>query len=157
MKPGRSFPMQSLRDQAGRPAAAPRGQRLYGFFKTTCPTCEMAWPYLDRVRKLADGGDLSIWSVSQDDPEATRDFSRRLGIEIATLYDRTPWPASESIGITTVPTFLLVGEDDTIRDVSEGFQRHKMEEFANLAARLAGRPHPELFGAHEQVPAIKPG
>jgi pimeloyl-ACP methyl ester carboxylesterase len=117
----------------------------------------MAWPYLDRVRKLADGGNLSIWGVSQDDPEATRDFSRRLGIEIATLYDRAPWPASESLGITTVPTFLIVGEDDTIRDASEGFQRLKMEEFANLAARLAGRPPPKLFGAQEQVPAIKPG
>lgn len=116
----------------------------------------MAWPYLDRVRKLADGG-LSIWGVSQDDPEATRDFSRRLGVEIATLYDQKPWPASESLEITSVPTFLLVGEDETIRDASEGFQRHKMEEFARLAARLAGRPDPELFGPDEPVPAIKPG
>jgi len=136
---------------------APPGQRLYGFFKTTCPTCEMAWPYLDRVRKLADGGALSIWGVSQDDPAVTGEFLRRLGVELPTLYDRRPWPASETLGITSVPTFLLVGEDDTIRDVSEGFQRRKMEEFASLAAQFAGRSDPRLFGPHEGVPAIKPG
>jgi len=135
----------------------PKGTALYGFFKTTCPTCELAWPYLDRVRRFGEGGALSVFGVSQDDPEATESFSRRLGLSMPTLYDPDPWPASESLGITAVPTFLVVGPDGKIQDETTGFQRRKMEEWAELAARLAGRPAPELFSPNEKVPAIKPG
>ena len=157
MEPGHPLPMLALQDSAGRPATPPSGEALYAFFKTTCPTCELAWPYLDRVRKIAEGGDLSILAVSQDDPETTRDFSRRLGLSIPTLYDPEPWTASERLGLTSVPTFLLVGRDGVVRDASAGFQRRKMEEFAGLAARLAGRPASVLFGPDENMPAIKPG
>jgi peroxiredoxin len=135
----------------------PKGTAIYGFFKTTCPTCELAWPYLDRVRRVGEGGALSVFGVSQDDPEATENFSRRLGLTMPTLYDPDPWRASSSLGITAVPTFLVVGPDGKIQDETTGFQRRKMEEWAELAARLAGRPAPELFGPHEKVPAIKPG
>ncbi|HTD51625.1 MAG TPA: TlpA disulfide reductase family protein [Thermoanaerobaculia bacterium] len=157
LEPGNPLPMLALRDLAGRPAKPPPGETLYAFFKTTCPTSELAWPYLERVRKIAEGGDLSILAVSQDDPATTRDFSRRLGLSIPTLYDPEPWTASERLGLTNVPTFLLVDRDGVIRDASVGFQRHKMQEFAGLAARLAGRPVPVLFGPDENVPAIKPG
>jgi len=157
LQPGRPFPSLPLRDQTGRPVARPSGTALYGFFKTSCPTCEFAWPYLDRVRKLGEGGELSVWGVSQDDPETTENFSRKLGLSIPTLYDPEPWPASSSLGLTSVPTFLLVGKDGHIQDATTGFQRHKMEELADLAARLAGRPAAQLFGPDEKVPAIKPG
>ena len=146
-----------MQNQAGRQATLPDGTALYGFFKTTCPTCEMAWPYLERVRRLGKGGTLSVWGISQDDRATTRSFSRRLGLSIPTLYDPEPWPASTSLGLTTVPTFLVVGPDGMIRDATTGFQRHKMEEWADLAARLAGRPASELFGPDEKIPAIKPG
>ena len=154
---GRPFPSQQLRDRSGRPVAAPDGTALYGFFKTTCPTCELAWPYLERVRLLGAGGTLSVWGVSQDDPDVTESFSRRLGLSMPTLYDPDPWPASTNLGVRSVPTMLVVGPDGRIQDETTGFQRHKMEEWAELAARLAGRPAPKLFGPDERVPAIKPG
>jgi hypothetical protein len=117
----------------------------------------MAWPYLDRVRQIGQGGGLSVWSISQDDPETTESFSRRLGLSLPTLYDPEPWPASTSLGLTSVPTFLVVGSDGKIEDATTGFQRHKMEEWADLAAQLAGRPASELFGPNENVPAFRPG
>jgi peroxiredoxin len=157
LQPGSSFPNIPLQDQAGRRASLPGGTVLYGFFKTSCPTCELAWPYLDRVRQAGEGSDFSVWGVSQDDPEATENFSRRLGLSMPTLYDPNPWPASNRLGLTTVPTFLVVGPDGRIQDETTGFQRRKMEEWAELAARLAGRPAPKLFGPDEKVPAIKPG
>jgi len=151
------LPPIALRDEKGRIAEVPPGETLYAFFKTTCPTCELAWPYLDRVRRIGEGGGLAIRAVSQDDPETTRRFYQDLGIQIPTLYDAEPWTASETLGLASVPTFLVVGPDRVLRDSAEGFQRDKMEEFALLAARLAGRPPAALFSPGENVPAWKPG
>ena len=65
--------------------------------------------------------------------------------------------ASEAVGLTTVPTLFLVGRDGVVHDSVIGFQRHKMEEFAALAADGAGRQGKALFLPGEDVPAIKPG
>ena len=96
-------------------------------------------------------------AVSQDDPETTARFYDDLGVAVPTLYDRDPWEASEAVGLTNVPTFFVVGEDGVIRDAVVGFQRHKMEEFADLAADRAGRRGAALFLPGEDVPAMKPG
>jgi peroxiredoxin len=151
------FPSIALRDEKGRAAAVPPGEVLYAFFKTTCPTSELAWPYLARVRKIGEGGGLSVLAVSQDDPETTARFYEDLGVAIPTLYDREPWKASEAVGLTNVPAFFVVGTDGLLRDASVGFQRHKMEEFAELAADRAGRRAAALFLPGENVPALKPG
>lgn len=157
LEPGKPFPSISLRDEEGQQASRPSGPALYGFFKTTCPTCELAWPYLERVSRLADGGRLSVLGVSQDDPLPTARFYRGLDISLPTLYDPEPWEASARLGLESVPSFLLVGENGVLEDFTAGFQRHKMEEYAGLAARLAGRPAPALFLPGENVPAWKPG
>lgn len=157
LDPGTPFPSIGLRDEKGRAASLPSNETLYGFFKTTCPASALAWPYLERIRKLGEGGTLSVLAVSQDESEVTRRFSADLGVEIPTLYDLDPWPASDALGLTDVPTFVLVGGDGKVQDVAVGFQRHKMEEFAQLAARSAGRSAPTLFSPGENVPAIKPG
>ncbi len=157
LDPGTPFPRLALRDDKGQIAEVPPGETLYGFFKTTCPTCELAWPYLDRIRRIGEGGSLSIRAVSQDEPETTRRFYEELGVQIPTLYDAEPWTASETLGLAAVPTFLMVGSDGVLRDSAVGFRRDKMEEFADLAARLAGRPPAALFSPAENVPAWKPG
>ena len=134
LDPGSPFPSLALRDETGRPAAPPSGEVLYAFFKTTCPTSEFAWPYLDRVRMIGEGGRLALLAVSQDDPATTARFYERLNVAIPTLYDSDPWRASEAAGLISVPTFILVRGDGIVRDVAVGFQRHKMEEFAKIAA-----------------------
>ena len=157
LDPGSPFPSIALRDEKGQAAQVPRGEALYAFFKTTCPTSELAWPYLDRIRKIGEGGTLSVVAVSQDDPETTARFYADLGVAIPTLYDADPWAASEAVGLTAVPAFFVVGADGVVRDAVVGFQRHKMEQFAARAADRAGRQAATLFGPGENVPAIKPG
>src|SRR5258708_18901162 len=157
LDPGMPFPSLALRDEEGRPARVPGGETLYAFFKTTCPTSELAWPYLERIRKIGEGGSLTLLAISQDDPEATRRFSDDLGVSLTTLYDAEPWAASEAVGLTTVPAFFLVGSDGYVRDAVIGVQRHKMEEFAALAADRAGGKRTPLYLPGERVPAIKPG
>lgn len=158
LDPGTRLPAIDLRDEKGRSVALPSGlQTLYGFLKTTCPTCALAWPYFERIGRLSDGRSFSVLAVSQDDPEATRQFYEEIGVEIATLYDADPWRISDALGLTSVPTFVLVGKDGVVSDTTIGFQRHKMEEYAGLAARLAGQRTPAFFSNSDEAPAFKPG
>ena len=156
LDPGFPFPAIPLRDAAGKTVEPPTGETLYVLFKTTCPTCELAWPYLERVRQSADGG-LKVLAVSQDEPAKTRKFNSRLGTHIETVYDPSPWPASERLGITNVPTFFRVGPGGRIEETLVGFDRERIREFARRGASLAGRTLPEIFPESENVPPIKPG
>ncbi|MEO8189265.1 MAG: TlpA disulfide reductase family protein [Acidobacteriota bacterium] len=173
LEPGRTFPTLSLRDADGGPAVLPRGQILWGFFKTTCPTCELMWPFLDRLSSMAQRAGTAVVAVSQDDRGETEAFYERLRIDPPTLYDPPPWNASEAVGLSNVPTLFLVSAEARIRETVEGFQKAKMEE---LAARFSaesrsGAPAGQsrilsarsrvtsesFFRPGESVPALRPG
>lgn len=160
LEPGTPLPKLALRDASGAPTpvsgGAP-GEALYAVFKTTCPTCELTWPYLERLRAIAEGGSFRILAVTQDDAAKTDAFSRRLGTRLETLYDREPWPASDALGVTNVPTLFRVGADGVIAETVVGFDRARMQGFAARAAALAGKPATELFRPGDHAPAFKPG
>ena len=156
LEPGEVFPQVELETGSGDRFVHPGAEALYGFFKTTCPTSELAWPYFDRIRRIG-GGALLTFAVSQDPPAETREFNARLGAGLETLYDPEPWKASIALGLTNVPTFFLVGPDGKIVDTAVGFQRPKLEKFARRAGKLAGRSHVPLFPIGELVPLIVPG
>ncbi len=155
--PGDPFPRLEFTDANGLPTQAPAGEALYAFFKTACPTCELTWPYLERIRRSAEGGGLSVVAVSQDSPEETRQFAERTRSSIPTVYDPPPWRASDSLGVETVPTLLLVGADGRLREAIVGFQKSKIRELAVRAAQLAGRAPEEMFRPGEDVPELRPG
>ena len=157
LTPGSSLPLLSLVDAGGGATAPVAGEALYGFFKTTCPTCQLAWPFFDRIGQRASGGKLSVFAVSQDDPGQTRAFNEQLGVGLPTLFDPEPWPVSEALGIESVPTFLRVAADGKLRETVVGFDRQKLQELAAEAASLSGRPAGGLYQPGEIVPAFKPG
>ena len=151
------LPPLPLTDDSGAPFRLPSGETLYAVFKTSCPTCELTWPYLDRIRRSAEGGGLRVVAVSQDDPKTTRAFGERLGVGIETAYDADPWPVSDVLGVASVPTLVRVGASGSVEETFVGFDRARLEGLARRAAELAGRPPAPLFRPDENVPAIKPG
>ena len=162
LEPGALFPSVSLFDENGERAdiPEPKGEALYGFFKTTCPTSELAWPYLERIRRLGDGA-LPVVAVSQDGPAETAEFNLRLGVRIPTLFDHEPWRASEALGLESVPTFFLVDDDGRIVDTVVGFQRRKLAEIGARAAERAGRLEKTgdaaVFRPGDYAPELRPG
>lgn len=155
--PGSLLPPLDLLDSAGRVAHPAGREALYVFFKTTCPTCELAWPFVERLRTRADGR-FGIVGVSQDPPHETETFSRNLGVSVPTLYDPPPWNASESLGLESVPTFVLVDGEGRIRESFAGFQKAKLEALAARAAAGAEAPEPgPFFLPDERVPELRPG
>jgi thiol-disulfide isomerase/thioredoxin len=157
LEPGSRFPRVSLLDENGASSAVPPGETLYAVFKTTCPVCEMTWPYLERLRQFAEGGSMQVLAITQDDASRTAAFNERVGSRIPTLYDPQPWKASDALGVTTVPTLFRVSPDGRIAQTVVGFDREALRDLARRAASSAGKPPADLFRPDEDVPAFKPG
>jgi hypothetical protein len=95
--------------------------------------------------------------VSQDPPEKAAAFNARLGSKVETAFDPQPWPASDRLGVDTVPSFFRVTADGKLADIAVGFSRDRMEGFAERAAAVAGKPYEKLFRPADQVPSTKAG
>jgi len=156
LEPGAPFPSITLRDAKGAPLPPPKGETLYVVFKTTCPTCEFTWPYLERLRQAAGDNGLRILAVSQDPPDKAAEFNACAGSLVETAFDPQPWPASDRLGVDTVPTFFRVA-DGKIAETGAGFSRERMESLARRAAEVAGKPYEKLFRASDQAPSTKAG
>lgn len=122
---------------------------LLAFFKITCPTCQLAFPFLQR---LADRGGPRIVGVSQDGPEGTAEFAEAFGIRFPLVMDPVGagYHVSNRYGLTHVPSLLLVEPGGEVSWTSEGFVK------ADLTA-LAERFGIELFAPGDRAPVFKPG
>jgi len=156
LEPGAMFPQIELETESSARFVPPAAETLYVFFKTTCPTSELSWPHLERIRRIAADA-LPIFAVSQDEPSETAAFNERLGVQVETLYDPPPWRASAALGLTNVPTFFLVAPGGRIRETIVGFQRPKLEALAKRAGKLSGRGSVRLFPIGQKIPLIVPG
>jgi peroxiredoxin len=123
---------------------------LLAFFKVTCPTCQFAAPYLER---LAQSGRITLLGVSQDNEEKTTRFNQTFGVTFETLIDPAAerYAVSRAYQLTNVPTLYLVEPGDRrITLASHGFSEADFEA-------LAARADVEVFAPDEVVPAFKPG
>ncbi len=123
------------------------GPVLLAFFKVSCPTCQLAFPFLDRISK----GTLKVIGVSQDSADLTNAFKVRFGVTFDTILDpgAAGYPMSNAFGISHVPSLFLIERDRVISRASDGFDKTGLEELG----RLSGV---EVFRG-EKVPAFKPG
>src|SRR5579883_1428369 len=91
LEAGERAPEFSLRDDHGRTRSlrdlAAGGPVLLAFFKTTCPVCQLAFPFLDRIHRGQGSSAVSIFGVSQDSPDVTREFTDEFGVTFPILFD----------------------------------------------------------------------
>jgi len=122
---------------------------LLAFFKITCPTCQLVFPYLQR---LVDRGGPRIVGVSQDNAEGTAEFNDAFGVRFETVQDHASegYAVSNAYGLTHVPSLVLVETDGRISWQSEGFAKAELED-------LASRWGVTLFDGADRVPLFKPG
>jgi peroxiredoxin len=128
------------------------GPVLLAFFKSSCPVCQMTFPFLERIHRGRAPKSLGIYGVSQDDSETTAEFNAEFGITFPTLLDtaESGYPASNAYGISHVPSMFLVDDSGKIAWSLEGFNRRELEAVASQAGV-------KLFRPGEKVPDWKPG
>ncbi len=116
----------------------PNAGLLVAFFKVSCPTCQLALPFLDRLERSGSTG-ARIVLVSQDDQPSTRQFHQAFEISIPTLLDpaKENYPASNAFGIHHVPSLFWVEPGRRISWTDHGFRKAGIEE---VAAKIGADP-----------------
>lgn len=125
------------------------------FYKFSCPTCQLALPFLQKIYD-AYGDAFYFVAIAQDDREKTVVFREEYGITIPTLLDLPSYPVSRNYQIVSVPSIFLIDPDRRIRYSGEGFVKQELLNLADILAQKSGRPQIDLF-AYANVPEWKPG
>src|SRR6266849_3319005 len=135
-----------------------RGPVLAIFFKVSCPVCQYAFPYFERIHKAYGSKNVSIVGISQNDKPDTATFLKKYGITFPVLLDDTKtYPVSNSYGLTNVPTAFWISEDGVIEVSSVGWVRQEFEEIGQKAALVNGGAPKTVFQPAEQVADFRPG
>lgn len=131
---------------------------LLVFFKTSCPVCQLDWPYLERLHR-AHGASLRVVGVSQNDEAASRAFYRQYGgATFDLLLDPEPsFAASNAYGVESVPHHVLVDPKGTVKQVFAGWNRRPLEELDRSLAAARGAKPSGVVPEGDPVPAFKPG
>lgn len=137
--------------------ALQRGPVVAAFFKVSCPVCQYAFPYFERVYK-AHGGKASFVAISQNDARETGAFLKEFGVTFRTLLDDpNGYVVSNAYGLTNVPTWFLIGQDGTIELSSVGWAKKDVEELNAQLAETGKSSAPALFHAGEDVRDFRAG
>jgi peroxiredoxin len=123
---------------------------LLVFFKTSCPTCRLAWPYVQRLHEAYGGTGVRVVGVSQNGAAESRDFFEEFGKATFDLVlDSEPrFAASNAFHVEAVPHFVLISPAGILEEIFAGWSKAKMEA---LGERLA------LARSLARIPVVPPG
>jgi peroxiredoxin len=138
--------------------ALARGPVLAAFFKISCPTCQYAFPFLQRIYQAHGNQAVTIVGISQNTKKDTALFTKEYGITFPVLLDDTSsYPVSNTYGLTNVPTIFWIAQDGEIEISSVGWVRKEMEEFDLRAAQASSEASRPLFHPDEQIADFRAG
>ena len=124
------------------------GPVLLAFYKASCPVCQLTLPYLERLSQ----GSLRVITISQDGEPDTQRFRSAFKLTLPALLDRAEdrYPASNSFGISLVPSLFLVEPGGIVSMAGSGFHKKELET-------LGQRAGVAVFHKDDNVPEWKAG
>lgn len=150
-----------LRDREGRHwnlgGMLSKGPAFLVFAKATCPTCSFAVPFIDRIFRSYPNMPASVVLIAQEDSVGGARMATEWGLKMPVLLDSSPYPVSESYGLSFVPGGFFVNQEGVIENSFESFEREEIREINRKLAKRAGAPPADIFPAEEGVPPFRPG
>jgi peroxiredoxin len=162
LNPGTTAPDFALQTLDGKQfslrEALLRGPVLAAFFKISCPTCQYAFPFLQRIYAAHGNKNVAIVGISQNEKRDTAAFVKEYGLTFPVLLDDTSaYPVSNAYGLTNVPTLFWIAPDGEIEVSSVGWVRKDVEELNQRAAQASAAATKSLFRRDEQVADFRAG
>ncbi|HEV3510955.1 MAG TPA: TlpA disulfide reductase family protein [Candidatus Sulfotelmatobacter sp.] len=135
-----------------------RGPVVLVFFKVSCPTCQYALPFYERLFKAYGQKGVTVVGVSQNNVKDTVAFAKEFGITFPILLDDTnKYPASNAYGLTNVPSIFWIAQDGEIEISSVGWIRSDFEQINRKMAE-SGKVQPAMpFKPGEDVRDFRAG
>jgi peroxiredoxin len=138
--------------------ALARGPVLAAFFKISCPVCQFAFPFLDRIHRAYGSRNITIVGISQNEKKDTAVFIKEYGVSFPVLLDDTStYSVSNAYGLTNVPSIFWIAQDGEIEISSVGWLRKEIDEINQKAAEITGKGSQPVFRPGEQVPEFRAG
>jgi len=137
--------------------ALARGPVVAAFFKISCPVCQYAFPFLERIYKAHAGHNLTIIGISQNQKKDTAGFLKEYGVTFPVLLEDTDeFTVSNAYGLTNVPTVFWISPEQKVEITSVGWSRADMD-LINRKAGEANHAPQQLFAPGEQVIEFRAG
>jgi peroxiredoxin len=138
------------------PAALEERPAILVFGKTGCGACDLAFPYLNRLRVAYPDG-WGLWVILQDQAKEAREYAKRMGIGYPVLIDAPRYEVSRLYDPPATPTLFLVGTDGRIAYTTHGFSKDDLNEISARLAGCLGMEAVKIAPADDGKPAFKPG
>jgi peroxiredoxin len=134
------------------------GPVILAFFKVSCPTCQYALPFLERLYKEYASKGVTLVGVSQNEAKDTAAFANQFGVTFPILLDDThSYPVSNAYGLTNVPTVFWVAQDGEIEISSVGWVKSDFEQISRKMAEIDKVPAAVIFKPGEDVRDFRAG
>jgi peroxiredoxin len=162
LRAGNAAPDFSLKTLDGKQfslkSALAQGPVVLAFFKVSCPTCQYAFPFFERLFQSYKNKGVTFMGVSQNDAKDTAAFAREFGVTFPILLDDTAkYPVSNAYGLTNVPTVFWIAQDGDIEIASIGWVKNDYEAIGRRLAETGKVPAAALFKPGEEVRDYKAG
>jgi len=129
---------------------------LLVFLRVSCKTCDVAFPYINRLRETYPDG-WRLWTISQDEAGRSAEYRDRFAIRSPVLIDDPELVVSRAYDPPSTPTLVLIGTDGRVEYVSEGFAKDDLNELSARIAKHLGVPGVEIAPGDDGNPAMRPG
>jgi peroxiredoxin len=126
------------------------------FFKTTCPTCQLTWPYLERLHQSYRGAGLAVWGISQDARDLSAAYASKYHSTFPILVD-ADWRVSRIYDPQFVPTLFLISDEGQVVETVVAFDKAKLNHLSQTIAGRLGVPPVMVAPPEDGAPAFRPG
>jgi peroxiredoxin len=128
------------------------------FLKVSCPTCQYALPFYERLFKNYKDKHVRLVGVSQNNAQETAAFAREFGVSFPLLLDDTrSYPVSNAYGLTNVPTIFWIGTGGEIELYSVGWSKCDFELINRRMAEASAIGAAPMFRPSEDVRDYRAG
>ncbi len=132
------------------------GPVLAVFFKVSCQTCHLIFPYLERLYRAYPPARWHLWAISQDAVADSQTFAERYGATFPILLDEG-WAASRAYDPEGVPTLFFIDPDGQVQRVVPAFQKAALNELSAAIAEHIATQAVVIAPQDDPAPPFKPG
>ena len=133
------------------------GPALLCFYKTDCPTCNLAFPFVETIHQAYRSAGLTVMGIGQDDADELNRFQAQHGATFLQGSDAPPYPIFRSFDVAVTPTLILLGQHGQVLRSLQAWDRTQYNALSEHIASLAGVPVAVVSCEGDGAPPFRPG
>ncbi len=138
--------------------ALAKGPVVLVFFKVSCPVCQYALPFLERMFQANRAANVTVLGISQDNARDTKEFLRQNGVTFpVALDDPGKYLVSNAYGLTNVPTIFYIASGGEIEIACVGWDKSAIEAINQKLAEHRRQTPAPLWRKGEEIQEFRGG